>query len=387
MEMQELGEVAFNNTEHYLAEGSTYCYDVPQEDVVVDDVTIFSNTLLGVTPVCLFNPNDSDNAWFNVLNSYTYPDDFKTGFGYFLSWLSICALTIYFTTSSDSGSLIVDQLAANGITRTWWVQRVFWAFTEGALATALLVGGGSDGLAALQSASILTGLPLGFFCCFMALSIYKMCQIADENDKSGTDVTLQEHYHEHQKVFDVPVFGGVFNSIEYIISCGVIKPEIRRTQIPFPSGAMWKSWLVALVLPWIPYYKTLTTLYPKQKDMLFNRIQSGLFGIVFYLWIILFACIPVSNGLAGIGWTTLLVSACFLCYLRTCVRGVYNLEGNMFSDFFSSCFLYPQVLVQITEQLKAKSTLEMDTETGDSGGPSHPTVKTMPSSTIKDADA
>lgn len=62
-EMQELGKIAFNNSEHYLSDGSTYCYDVPQEDVVVEDVTVFSNTLLGVTPVCLFNPDDSDNAW------------------------------------------------------------------------------------------------------------------------------------------------------------------------------------------------------------------------------------------------------------------------------------------------------------------------------------
>jgi hypothetical protein len=54
-EMQVLGFSYFNNTEHYLADGSTYCYDVPQEDVVVDGETVFTNTLVGVTPVCEFN--------------------------------------------------------------------------------------------------------------------------------------------------------------------------------------------------------------------------------------------------------------------------------------------------------------------------------------------
>ena len=76
-----------------------------------------------------------------------------------MAGLSLVALTIYFVTSSDSGSLIVDHLASNGHEDHHWAQRVFWAFTEGAVATALLVAGGSRALAALQAASIVFGLP------------------------------------------------------------------------------------------------------------------------------------------------------------------------------------------------------------------------------------
>jgi hypothetical protein len=51
-----MGETYFNDTGHYLTDGWTYCYDVPQEDVFdVDGNTIFTNSLLGVTPVCEFN--------------------------------------------------------------------------------------------------------------------------------------------------------------------------------------------------------------------------------------------------------------------------------------------------------------------------------------------
>ena len=75
-----------------------------------------------------------------------------------LSGLSIFALAIYFITSSDSGSLIVDTLASNGAEEHHWLQRVFWAFTEGAVATGLLVAGGNDALGALQTASIVFGL-------------------------------------------------------------------------------------------------------------------------------------------------------------------------------------------------------------------------------------
>ena len=53
-------------------------------------------------------------------------------------------------TSSDSGSLIIDIMAANGDQEPPTLQRVFWALVEGATATALLVAGGKDSLDALQ---------------------------------------------------------------------------------------------------------------------------------------------------------------------------------------------------------------------------------------------
>jgi len=116
LEMEELGALVANSTTHYQNADINYCYDVPQEDVYVEGVEepVFINTLPGVTPVCKFNSSESDMAWFNVLYSYTFPTDLTYGFGPFLSWLSLVALTIYFVTSSDSGSLIVDHLASNG---------------------------------------------------------------------------------------------------------------------------------------------------------------------------------------------------------------------------------------------------------------------------------
>jgi choline-glycine betaine transporter len=76
---------------------------------------------------------EADMAWFNVLFSFSFPLDFEYGFGPFLSWLSLFSVAVYFVTSSDSGSLIVDHLASNGFEDTHWLQRVFWAFTEGAV--------------------------------------------------------------------------------------------------------------------------------------------------------------------------------------------------------------------------------------------------------------
>ena len=72
------------------------------------------------------------------------------------SFIGIVLVVVFFVTSSDSGSLVIDTIAAGGKTNAPVVQRVFWASFEGAVAIALLLGGG---LAALQAMAVSTGLP------------------------------------------------------------------------------------------------------------------------------------------------------------------------------------------------------------------------------------
>ena len=74
----------------------------------------------------------------------------------FLSCAAMMLTIIFFVTSSDSGSLIIDIIAAGGKVDSPIPQRVFWCTTEGLVAIALLLGGG---LNALQAASLATGLP------------------------------------------------------------------------------------------------------------------------------------------------------------------------------------------------------------------------------------
>ncbi len=72
------------------------------------------------------------------------------------SLVGIILVVIFFVTSSDSGSLVIDTIAAGGKTNAPVVQRVFWCTFEGLLAIALLLGGG---LGALQAMAVSTGLP------------------------------------------------------------------------------------------------------------------------------------------------------------------------------------------------------------------------------------
>ena len=73
-----------------------------------------------------------------------------------LSCAAMMLTIIFFVTSSDSGSLIIDIIAAGGKVDAPVPQRVFWCTVEGLVAIALLLGGG---LKALQAASLATGFP------------------------------------------------------------------------------------------------------------------------------------------------------------------------------------------------------------------------------------
>ena len=74
----------------------------------------------------------------------------------FTSLVGIILVIVFFVTSSDSGSLVIDTVAAGGKINAPTPQRVFWATFEGLVAIALLLGGG---LAALQAMAVSTGFP------------------------------------------------------------------------------------------------------------------------------------------------------------------------------------------------------------------------------------
>ena len=72
------------------------------------------------------------------------------------SLIGIILVIVFFVTSSDSGSLVIDTIAAGGKVNAPVPQRVFWATFEGLVAIALMLGGG---LAALQAMAVSTGFP------------------------------------------------------------------------------------------------------------------------------------------------------------------------------------------------------------------------------------
>jgi len=86
-----------------------------------------------------------------------------------LSGIAIILVVIFFVTSSDSGSLVVDHLTSGGKLDSPTGQRVFWAVMEGVVAAVLLIGGG---LTTLQTASVSTGLPFALVLLVGVYSLY-----------------------------------------------------------------------------------------------------------------------------------------------------------------------------------------------------------------------
>ncbi|ESR23875.1 BCCT family transporter [Lutibaculum baratangense] len=83
-----------------------------------------------------------------------------------MSGLAILLVTVFFVTSSDSGSLVVETLAAGGREDAPVAARVYWAVLEGVIAALLLLAGG---LTALQTMTLISALP---FVIVMILLVY-----------------------------------------------------------------------------------------------------------------------------------------------------------------------------------------------------------------------
>ena len=103
------------------------------------------------------------------------------------SFVAVLLIITFFVTSSDSGSLVIDSLAAGGASKTPVWQRVFWASIEGVVASALLLAGG---LNALQTMTIASALPFAIIMMLAALGMWRALVIEGHHE-----VSLQTHMH------------------------------------------------------------------------------------------------------------------------------------------------------------------------------------------------
>ena len=90
------------------------------------------------------------------------------------SIIGIVLVIVFFVTSSDSGSLVIDTVTAGGKVDAPVPQRVFWCVFEGAVAIVLLLSAG--GLKSLQSMVISTGLPFTVVLLIMCWAIWRGLQ-------------------------------------------------------------------------------------------------------------------------------------------------------------------------------------------------------------------
>lgn len=86
------------------------------------------------------------------------------------SGIGVVLVLVFFVTSMDSGSLIVDTMTAGGKIETPLGQRIFWCVFLGLLGIALMLGGG---LTSLQALALASAFPFALVMLLMMLSLYR----------------------------------------------------------------------------------------------------------------------------------------------------------------------------------------------------------------------
>lgn len=319
------------------------------------------------------------------------------GFGPFLVGVAVTALILYFITSSDSGSLVVDLITSNGTREEpHWLQRVIWSFTEGGLAIGLMraaIDDPSGGASArgLRALSIVCGLPFTVIICLMCTSLYRMLQFDD-----GRATRTQYEWKMH-------ITGGAFDIFESASSffglAGGLPFDLNRwiTDLFY--------FIVSAVFPFVPVYLVLEKVNRKSK---YSKTASTVFGSAWLYNVLLctfiLACevifvvamsigVPsaykrgvecyggpcgdggvhvvthyVGNigteltleeaeeldwtygGWEAFGWVSYFFLAMAVTSVRTMVRNVYCIDGTVVEDLFVTTLGYFQVIHQMLMQ-------------------------------------
>lgn len=104
----------------------------------------------------------------------------------FIASVSIFVGLLFYVTSADSGALVMGNLTTFRRTPRADAQpwlRIFWACITGLLTIAML-GVGDDGIAALQSATVIMGLPFAFVMVLLMIGLYKALRVEAVREES-----------------------------------------------------------------------------------------------------------------------------------------------------------------------------------------------------------
>ena len=249
-----------------------------------------------------------NDMWFDLMDRYG-------DLGGFLSVVSLIGIVLYFVTSSDSGSLVIDCLSANGDPHPPVIQRIFWALTEGATATALLYAGGTNALKALQAVAIAAGLPYTVLLCFMCVALWRAVQAeTGDLDPNGPRFSVD--------LLDV---------------------------VSQPSWTALFDLIIAVFTPWYPIGRT----SHKVNGMVGRPwVRMLILATSFYLWVVFMIVEIWVEGISYVGWTVLFGFIALASATRIQVRDKYHIQGNAIEDVFAVLLLYPLAAYQMEQHMR-----------------------------------
>jgi len=270
----------------------------------------------------------TEEMWFDVMLSYG-------DLGSFLSGFSLMSLVLYFVTSSDSGSLVIDCLASNGYPEPPPLQRLAWAVLEGLTATGLLTAGGDQALKALQAVSIASGLVYTILICIVCVALWRALKMTSgEELGTGTEFSIE--------ILD-PLLADPVKEI-------LQKKHWKRTK---EKMILSLKFLLNIVFAPFSLAKCCRLLYGS-----YMFIPSIIYFSVLLAFFVILHIIQVGVGGAyALAWVCYIVFAFSVSLVRQGAREKLNIAGNILEDFCISLFLYPSVILQM--QISLENTVNV----------------------------
>jgi len=224
----------------------------------------------------------------------------------------------------------VDLIACNG-EDAHPITKVYWAFTEGIVASALLIAGGNDALKALQAVSIIAGVPFTGFVSLICLSINSVFRYDQGWTKKHEFLTWKVGLH-----------GGIFDFVEWVFSA---------FRAPKPDPQHIPGFFICLFCPPLHMLQALKRLSSAQGREALSMLDkatvvsasSAWAGFIFML---IASWIWTETGLGSIAVFCYIAFVVWVTALRTRVRFAYRIEGWMLTDAIAAFFIYPQVIYQ-----------------------------------------
>ena len=268
--------------------------------------------------------------------------------GTLMNIFAAIGLVTYFVTSSDSASHVIDVLTANGNEEPPKIQRIFWSFGEGAVASVLLAVGGSEALTALQTVSIAAGLP---FCAILLVLCYSFWYTLKtdfnkkklRNELTDSDTRIISNQPRHWE-FDL----------------------LDSTNPQLTNPSIIKNWFYALLCPcfaqWNNYMKMCSKDSKSKVFGLSNDAQGTFWSILIFstsLMALIFAILGIFiNGCTILGLIFYIFFVAVNAWQRMRIRNYFGITGDqsgILCDVLAHlCCAYPWTIVQ--EKLQCDST-------------------------------
>jgi hypothetical protein len=240
----------------------------------------------------------------------------------------------------------------------------------------LIVTGGGDAVRAVQASAIIAGLPFCGLLLVLVPAISDFCIVARRRDMMTASMPIMniESIHDAgatvaadtatkkskrpelfkhvtaENEFDMPLYGGMLNVLEFVASCGKVHPERIHRGMHLPTEFQVRETLLAIVAPFIGLQQILNDTNMVEQGLL-RLLIVGSFSFAYAAWI--------ATGAAGLfGYAGLLpwsLANFFFCGvmltgIRTSFRYKYRMRSGLVSDIMGSTLLWPQVICQLRQQ-------------------------------------